>query len=157
MSNSSYVVHHHSKEGMVSPMETSHIFCTLFATTWLAAKITSRLGKLCARSWVCANVYEKIHKKQNMYVHVIYHTDKWFLKFVWLIYLHFWILEYHLFTCFIQSLTCSRTFNFPYRKNQDSDGNNLLLELSLNYYLCFVMFHQSNQFSLDANLAARFS
>ena len=58
---------------------------------------------------------------------------------------------------FYSKLDLFKDIQFSYRKNQDSDGNNLLLELSLNYYLCFVMFHQSNQFSLDANLAARFS
>ena len=38
------------------------------------------------------NVHVKIYGAHKTYVDVTYRTNKWFLNFVWLIYLHFWNL-----------------------------------------------------------------
>ena len=51
------------------------------------------------------NVHLKIYDMQEMYVHVTYRTNKWFLNFFWLIiYLYFCILARRLLTVrFIQT------------------------------------------------------
>ena len=86
---------------------------------------------------------------------------------VW-IYLHFLILACHLFIlCFIQSLILTDTKMFSIKslfffKDIQFFIKEVKFWISLrlwlhHYYLCFVIFHESNQFSLNKNFTTKLS
>ena len=102
----------------------------------------------------------------------VFHPDTEYLEKwsngVWL-YLHFLILAFHLFIfCFIQSLIFTDTKMFSIKiclffsriSNFLSKKFKFWISLRLwlyHYYLCFVIFHESNQFSFNKNFRAKLS
>ena len=91
---------------------------------------------ICKR--VC-NVLVKIYHVYVMYMRITYPTNKLFLNFVWLIYLHFLILAHLLLTfCFIQSYISTDTKMFSLKFTQ---GYSILVVtiFHLNYHYIIII------------------